>query len=72
MYSGKVEDDLILSEVDEGLGKVEKSTQKVEDINKKIEETNEQFERISKVIDVAATSLNLLIKIASATSAGII
>lgn len=69
----KVEDDLILSEVDEGLAEVEKSTQTIEDINKKIEEANEQFERISKVIDVAAKSLNLLIKIVSAAiSAGII
>jgi DNA repair exonuclease SbcCD ATPase subunit len=69
----KTEDDLILSEVDEGLGEVEKSAQKIEDINQKIEETNQEFERISKVIDVAAKSLNLLIKIASApTSAGLI
>jgi DNA repair exonuclease SbcCD ATPase subunit len=69
----KAEDDLILAELDEGLGGIEKSVQKIEDIDKKIEETNEQLERISKAIDIAARGLKVLIKIATtATGSGMI
>jgi phage-related tail protein len=69
----KAEDDLIMTELDQGLGEVEKSVQKIEEINQKIEETSEQLERISKAVDIAAKSLKLLIKIATAaTGAGII
>ena len=69
----EAEDDLILTELDEGLGEVEKSIEKIEEINQKIEETNEQLERISKAIDIAARGLKVLIKIAaSATGTGII
>jgi predicted nucleic acid-binding Zn-ribbon protein len=67
----KVEDDLILSEVDEGLSEIEKSVKKIEDVNSKIKETNQQFDHILKVVDVAARSLNLLIKMTS-TATGIV
>jgi hypothetical protein len=64
----KLEDDLILSEVDEGLDEMEKSVAKIEDINKVINKENKQLEYIAKVLDVAAKSMRLLIKVASITS----
>ena len=69
----KLEDDLILSEVDEGLDEMEKSVDKIEDINKVLDKENKQLEYIAKVVDVATKRLRLLIKVASiASSSGVI
>jgi superfamily I DNA/RNA helicase len=67
-YIDKLEDDLILGELDESIESLEKSSKKIKEINEKIRETNKDIEGIADIVDKAADVVSALASMAKAAA----
>ena len=69
----RLEDDLILCELDEALDALEKASGKIEAINQEIRETKKELEAITEKVEKATKAVKILVDIASrAASVGLI
>lgn len=69
----KLEDDLILRELDEALDALKRAAEKIEVVNEEIREATEKLEAIAEIVNKAAKAVKVLVDIASrAVSGGLI
>lgn len=69
----KLEDDLILRELDEALDALVTSAEKIEKVSEEIREATKELEGIAEIVEKAAKAVKVLVDVASrAASSGLI